>query len=270
MLERVEVRPAVLVRHEHEAIVGGPVQVGAAGGARSESTSALPLFHASRAAGRRRLPRIDRRSRSPTAAAAARAALAACRRGRAGARTRSRVRRATTPATSRARSTARGSESAAPRREDADEAVVVAVRDEGQRAPVRRPRRRLARAAREERLLGGLRSVDRRDPDAAFALERHASLRGATAGVVAVAEQLRRRRRAAGTDHTCIFGCIGAAGRVRRQVAFGGPVRAVVAAAHVDDPSCRRAKTPGRSAPARRRAGTRVRRRAANSGASAT
>ena len=34
MMDRIEMRPAVLIREEDEMIVGGPVQVGAAGGAR--------------------------------------------------------------------------------------------------------------------------------------------------------------------------------------------------------------------------------------------
>ena len=115
-----------------------------------------------------------------------------------------------------------------------DEAVIVAVRHERQRASVGRPRRRLAGAAREERRLGRLRAVERRDPDAAILHERDAVAVRRNRWLVAFAQQLRR---AAGRRHRphLHLRLYRAARRIGHQVAFGGPVRSVVAAAHVHD-----------------------------------
>ena len=113
MLQRVEVRPAVLIRDEDEPIVGGPVQVAAAGGARQRiHERALRSSRLSRAGSRRRLgarPRPDRpRLRLLDERRLRRAAAARLAHERDLAAVRGPQR-----ATRRARSTARDSESAA-------------------------------------------------------------------------------------------------------------------------------------------------------------
>ncbi len=119
-------------------------------------------------------------------------------------------------------------------REQRDEAVIAAVGDEGERRAVGRPGGRLGRAAREH-LLGGLRPVERPDPDLPVLHERDAMRLRRGRRIVAVGDERRRAAALGGNGPDLHLRLHGAAGRIGLKVAFRRPVGSVVAAADVDD-----------------------------------
>ncbi len=115
---------------------------------------------------------------------------------------------------------------------DADETVVGSRGDEGERRPVGRPLQIRRLTAIEEELLGGCAAVDRRDHGRTVVGEGDARAVGRDDRCVAVPEQLRRT--AAGRYRPDLHLRLHRArGRVRLQ--RFGPVRVVIAPAHVDD-----------------------------------
>ena len=120
------------------------------------------------------------------------------------------------------------------RREESDEAVAAAVRDEGERAPVGCPRETAARAAREEQLRR--RSArERHRPDLAALGEGDAVAPRRDRRFVAFDEEPRRRIAARAHRPDLDLRHHRVVRRIRRQSALGGPVRVVIAAAHVDE-----------------------------------
>src|SRR5438105_10258012 len=100
---------------------------------------------------------------------------------------------------------------------------------------VGRPLGRMARAAREEKALARRAAVDREDEDLPVALVGDTIALRREDGCVALGEQLRRAARKRNCKDLDVR-LYRAGRRIRREAALGGPVRVVIAAAHVHDP----------------------------------
>ena len=121
-------------------------------------------------------------------------------------------------------------------REDADEAVIVAVGHERERAcrPATRPAIRSRRARRTPAPPVSIRR-SARSRSACRCTNATRSPAGAIAGSSPSPSSFGAAPPAVATDHTCMRRLHGTARRIGLQVAVGRPVRAVIAAAHVDD-----------------------------------
>ena len=119
-----------------------------------------------------------------------------------------------------------------PRREQADEAVIVPVRHERKRPPVRRPDRRLARATRVKRLPRLGRAIECREPNLAIPHEGHHITAGRNDRLVAFSDESRRSTRHA--DRPYLNPRLNrASGGIGRR--FSLAIRSVIAAANVHD-----------------------------------
>ncbi len=226
---RVEMRPAILIRKEDDAVGGGPGEVRATIGRWYGAGERLRRFPQSLSCsrhhvGRPDLPRIRPRWQQRIGRAA--------HTGHPHERDASSVGRPARRAVARERRRKPGDRRRVVRIH-ADQSVIAAVHDEREPRAVRRPALLADLAAHGEQLLGRRGAVDRRGPDLAAFDEGDDIAAGRDHRLIAVADRLRVAAAPRHAEDLHFRRCRVRADVHRKPIV---PVRAVITAAHIHDP----------------------------------